>query len=184
MDSNTIESKERNKPNSYSFRERMANYIADISNFTSYSQYFIKSVIALVFRHPMTGTNIIPVLADGRIVLTRRHDTGLWALPGGMIEWGEEIATTVRRELLEETGLELVCISRLVGVYSKPDRDPRVHSICVVVEAEVQGKINIRDRQEITEVKAFELQNLPLFGLSYDNDDHLKDYLANLTTVA
>lgn len=144
--------------------------------------YLAKSLLGIILRHPVTGTSIIPVLADGRIVLARRHDTGQWALPGGMVEWGEEIATTVRRELQEETGLELVCISRLVGVYSKPERDSRVHSICIVVEAEVKGKIRIQDPLEISEVKAFNPKDLPLVGLSYDNDEQLKNYL-NATTI-
>ncbi|MDJ0897254.1 MAG: NUDIX hydrolase [Xenococcus sp. MO_188.B8] len=146
--------------------------------------YITKSVLRIIFRHPVTGTCIIPIFADGRIVLARRHDTGRWALPGGMVEWGEEIATTVRRELREETGLELVRISRLVGVYSHPDRDPRVHSICVVVEAEVQGEIQIQDEQEISEVEAFNPNDLPLVGLSYDNGKQLKNYLDGLTILA
>lgn len=100
------------------------------------------------------------------------------------VEWGEEIATTVRRELLEETGLELVCISRLAGVYSKPNRDPRVHSICVVVEAEVRGDIKIQDKQEISEVEAFNLKDLPSVRLSYDNGEQLKNYLDDLTILA
>ena len=103
-----------------------------------------------------------------------------------LVAWsngGEEIATTVQRELLEETGLELVRISRLVGVYSKPDRDPRVHSICVVVEAEVRGKIQIQDEQEISEVEAFNPRDLPLGGLSFDNDEQLKNYLDGLTVL-
>jgi 8-oxo-dGTP pyrophosphatase MutT (NUDIX family) len=56
--------------------------------------------------HPCTS--IIPILPDGRIVLIRRRDNGRWALPGGIVDWGEDIPTTVRRELAEETGLELV----------------------------------------------------------------------------
>lgn len=183
MSSNTIESNS-SKPKCKSFRERIINYITEVGDLTIRLQYFTKSVLGLIFRHPVTGINIIPVLADGRIVLARRHDTGSWALPGGMVEWGEEIATTVRRELLEETGLELVCISRLAGVYSKPNRDPRVHSICVVVEAEVRGDIKIQDKQEISEVEAFNLKDLPSVRLSYDNGEQLKNYLDNLTILA
>jgi ADP-ribose pyrophosphatase YjhB (NUDIX family) len=139
---------------------------------------FFHSLLGLFFRYPVPGTNIVPLLPDGRIVLIRRRDTGRWALPGGMVNWREDIPTTVRRELAEETGLELVKIRRLVGVYSSPDRDPRVHSICVVVAADVQGEINIQDKLEVTEVKAFSPDNLPKAKeLSYDNGEQLKDYL-------
>ena len=94
---------------------------------------FIQTVLGIIFRHPVTGTSIIPILPDGRIVLVRRRDNGKWALPGGMVNWRQDIPTTVERELAEETGLKLVKIRRLVGVYSAPDRDPRIHSICVLV---------------------------------------------------
>ena len=48
---------------------------------------------------------------------------GQWALPGGHIEWGESAEEAVARELREETGLKAVYIE-LIGVYSRPERDP------------------------------------------------------------
>jgi ADP-ribose pyrophosphatase YjhB (NUDIX family) len=56
---------------------------------------------------------------EGRILLHRRRDNGLWALPGGLMEVGETIAETARRETKEETGLEVEPVS-LVGVYTNP----------------------------------------------------------------
>ncbi|MBD2501030.1 NUDIX hydrolase [Anabaena azotica] len=143
-----------------------------------------QTVLGIIFRHPVTGTSIIPLLSDGRIVLIRRRDDGLWALPGGMVDWGEDIPTTVRRELLEETGLELTKIRRLVGVYSAPDRDPRIHSICVVVEAEVQGTMEIIDTAEVLEIQAFPPHSLPQGPMSHDHYRQLQDYLNGLTTLA
>jgi len=145
---------------------------------------FIQTVLGLIFRHPVTGTSIIPILPDGRIVLIQRKDTGKWALPGGIVDWGEDIPHTVQRELREETGLELVKISRLVGVYSAPDRDPRIHSICVVVEADVQGELIIGDRHEVQDIQAFAIAALPKGNLSHDHDRQLQNYLDNLTTLA
>jgi ADP-ribose pyrophosphatase/8-oxo-dGTP diphosphatase len=101
-----------------------------------------------------------------------------------MVDWGEDIPTTVRRELLEETGLELTKIRRLVGVYSSPDRDPRIHSICVVVEAEVEGKMDIQDTLEVMEIKAFTPNSLPQGPMSHDHTRQLQDYLNGLTTLA
>lgn len=145
---------------------------------------FAQTILGIIFRHPIPGTSIIPILPDGRIVLIRRRDNGRWALPGGIVDWGEDIPNTVRRELMEETGLELVNIQRLVGVYSAPDRDPRIHSICVVVEAQVQGKIEIRDSSEVLEIQAFSLDSLPPEQMSHDHSRQLQDYLNGLTTLA
>ncbi len=144
----------------------------------------VQTVLGLIFRHPVTGTAVIPILPDGRIVLIRRRDNGRWGLPGGMVDWGEDVPTTVRRELAEETGLNLVKIRRLVGVYSGADRDPRLHSICIVVAAEVEGKMQVQDTLEISEVEAFLPTAIPEDELSHDNDKHLQDYFQGLTTLA
>ena len=146
--------------------------------------YFIQTVLGIIFRHPVLGTSIIPVLPDGQIVLIRRRDNGKWGLPGGMVDWGQDIPTTVHRELAEETGLELLAIRRLVGIYSAPDRDKRVHSVCVVVEAEVQGTMQIQDVWEIIAVQAFERSAIPMNNLSHDHGRQLQDYFDGKTTVA
>ncbi|MBW4686687.1 MAG: NUDIX hydrolase [Komarekiella atlantica HA4396-MV6] len=143
-----------------------------------------QTVLGIIFRHPITGTSIIPILPDGRIVLIRRRDDGRWALPGGMVDWGEDIPSTIRRELKEETGLELAEIRRLVGVYSAPDRDPRIHSICVVVEAEVHGTMEVQDTLEVMEIQAFPVNSLPPGQMSHDHTRQLQDYLNGLTTLA
>lgn len=145
---------------------------------------FVQSALGVIFRHPITGTSIIPVLPDGRIVLIRRQDNKQWGFPGGIVDWGEDIPTSIRRELAEETGLNLLKIRRLVGVYSAPDRDPRFHSICVVVVAEVDGQMQVRDTLEIMDVQAFLPEAIPQGHLSHDHDRHLQDYLAELTTLA
>ncbi|AFZ35864.1 NUDIX hydrolase [Stanieria cyanosphaera PCC 7437] len=145
---------------------------------------FITTVLGIVFRHPITGVTIIPVLSDGRIVLVKRQDTGQWGLPGGMVDWGEDIPNSVYRELEEETGLNLVKMKRLVGVYSAPDRDPRIHSISILIEAEAKGQLEVRDKLEISEVKAFLPEDLPLGNLSHDHDRQLKDYLNGVTMIA
>ncbi|KAM3115263.1 NUDIX hydrolase [Phormidesmis sp. 146-33] len=147
------------------------------------SWHFIQTVIGIIFRHPITGTSIIPLLPDGRIVLIRRRDNGLWGLPGGMVDWGEDIPTAIKRELSEETGLEVDKIRRLVGVYSSPDRDPRIHSICVVVEVEVRGEIGIKDTIEVLDVQAFDSNSLPEGKLSHDHRQQLQDYFKGLTTL-
>lgn len=145
---------------------------------------YIQAAVGIIFRHPITGTSIIPVLPDGRIVLVQRRDNGKWSLPGGIIDWGEDIPASVQRELAEETGLDLVKISRLVGVYSDPTRDPRFHTICVVVEAEVEGKMQIEDELEIMDVQAFSEMEIPKGELSHDHDRQLQNYFAGLTTLA
>ena len=145
---------------------------------------FIQTVLGIIFRHPVTGTSVIPVLADGRIVLIQRRDTGKWALPGGMVDWGEDVPTTIKRELTEETGLQVTQVRRLVGVYSSPERDGRVHSICIVVAVEAEGTLGTQDEAEILDVQAFLPEALPIGRLSHDHDEQLRDYLSGATRLA
>jgi ADP-ribose pyrophosphatase YjhB (NUDIX family) len=145
---------------------------------------FVQAALGIIFRHPITGTSIVPVLPDGRIVLIRRRDNGRWSLPGGIVDWGEDIPTSVKRELAEETGLDLISVKRLVGVYSDPTRDPRFHSICVLVEALVEGTMLARDKLEVMDVQAFAIGELPEGELSHDHDRQLADYLRGATVLA
>ncbi|HEX4102195.1 MAG TPA: NUDIX domain-containing protein [Pseudonocardiaceae bacterium] len=57
--------------------------------------------------------------ADSRLLMIRRTDNDLYAVPGGAQEVGETIAQTVVREVREETGIT-VDVTGLIGVYSDP----------------------------------------------------------------
>ncbi|RJQ81209.1 NUDIX domain-containing protein [Pseudonocardiaceae bacterium YIM PH 21723] len=56
---------------------------------------------------------------DGQVLMIHRVDNDLWAVPGGGHEPGESITDTVRREVREETGLEIEVL-RLSGTYTNP----------------------------------------------------------------
>ncbi len=77
--------------------------------------------------------------ARGYVLLIRRkYDPfkGAFALPGGFIDVGETVENGCRRELKEETGLEVGAL-RIIGVYSDPDRDPRGHTCSIAYLAQV-----------------------------------------------
>ena len=69
----------------------------------------------------------------GRVLLIRRTDNGLWALPGGMIELGETAAGAAVRETREETGLDVV-VTGLVGIYTNPGHVSVLDSGTVIAE--------------------------------------------------
>lgn len=89
--------------------------------------------------HPAVTADIVAVnshLAKFRdngtfinLILIKRDEKteafpNCWALPGGFMEKGESIEECAVRELMEETGLKAKMLAP-VGVFSKPDRDPR-----------------------------------------------------------
>ncbi|MFF3211085.1 NUDIX hydrolase [Streptomyces sp. NPDC002886] len=61
------------------------------------------------------------VRQDGRLLAIRRADNGNWELPGGVLELSEPPEAGVRREVLEETGIE-VEVDELTGVYKNTTR--------------------------------------------------------------
>jgi 8-oxo-dGTP pyrophosphatase MutT (NUDIX family) len=105
----------------------------------------------------VAAASAIVINEEGDILLHRRTDNGLWALPGGAMELGESIAETVVREVHEETGLR-VTPKYVIAVYSDPghvfaytDGEVRQEfSVCVSCEI-VDGELKISD--ESTEVK-------------------------------
>ena len=122
----------------------------------------IKEVARHLLRRPVVGIAAAARTADGRWLLIRRADVGQWALPGGTLEWGETLRTSIVRELAEEAGVERCTVGRLVGVYSRPDRDPRMHGVTVVVEctndAPTREPMN---PLEIVEARLFRPSDLP-----------------------
>jgi len=66
-------------------------------------------------KHSVSVAGIV-VRDDGRVLVIKRNDNGHWEAPGGVLELDEPFEAGVRREVLEETGLE-VTVERLTGVY-------------------------------------------------------------------
>lgn len=92
-------------------------------------------------KSPALTVDAVIRFEDGRIVLIKRgHDpfAGQWAIPGGLVEYGETVEQACVREAKEETGLD-IRLDRLVGVYSDPGRDPRGHTVSVVYLATPTG---------------------------------------------
>ncbi|MCX8175655.1 MAG: NUDIX hydrolase [Candidatus Bathyarchaeota archaeon] len=128
-------------------------------------------------KRPILAVDAVVRFKDGFVFVKRGKDPykGWWALPGGVVEYGETVEEAVKREVKEETGLD-VKIVKLLGVYSKPDRDPRGHYISIVylVEA-VSGRIKASSDAE--DVKIF--YNKPE-KLAFDHDKIFEDAVGKL----
>jgi 8-oxo-dGTP diphosphatase len=143
----------------------------------------LRAAMRLLLRHPTLSVGIVPVYPDGRIVLARRVDSDRFAVPGGMVDWGETIEEAARRELEEETGLQWVRLQRLVGVYSSPARDPRTHAVSITLAVEVRGEPEIHDPLEISEIHAFPPSEIPFGYLAFDGEQQLRDYFDGRVVV-
>lgn len=122
----------------------------------------MKEVARHLLRRPVVGIAAAARTRDGRWLLIRRADTGTWALPGGTLEWGETLRDALVRELREEAGVTQSDVSRVVGVFSRPDRDPRFHAVTIVVEVLVEPPaLEPMNPLEILEARLFTEETLP-----------------------
>ncbi|MDQ2785072.1 MAG: NUDIX hydrolase N-terminal domain-containing protein [Chloroflexota bacterium] len=62
------------------------------------------------------GASVAAFDADGRLLMIQRRDNACWAMPGGIVEYGETVAEAAEREAWEEAGVE-VRVHALLGIY-------------------------------------------------------------------
>ena len=108
--------------------------------------------------HPDLAANVA-VIQEKKILLARREDFNVWCIPGGMVDPGESLADAARRELREETGLD-VSLDRLIGVYSEPQRFRRGLHVVLFAGHATGGKLRLQP-EEILQADYFGRDELP-----------------------
>ncbi|RLG92297.1 MAG: NUDIX hydrolase [Candidatus Hecatellales archaeon] len=91
-------------------------------------------------KKPVLTVDVVIRVEEGFVFVRRANEPyrGYWAIPGGIVEYGETVEEAAKREAKEETGLE-VRLVKLIGVYSDPKRDPRGHYVSIAYLAEPIG---------------------------------------------
>lgn len=106
------------------------------------------------------------------VLIERKNPPHGWALPGGFVDIGETVECAAVRESKEETTLDVTLVG-LLGVYSKPDRDPRGHVVSAVYIATGTGRLQAADDARSAEV--FSIDALPE-PMAFDHAQIVKDY--------
>ncbi len=132
----------------------------------------------------LTTDGIIEIYKNGTfkgiVLIERKNEPRGLALPGGFVDVGERVEDALVREMKEETNLD-VTISRVLGIYSDPKRDPRFHTASVVYVAQAKGEPKGGD--DAKEAKLYSLDALPLDKLVFDHAKIVQDYLLSHESV-
>jgi len=126
-------------------------------------------------RNPFPTVDIIIEVEGGIVLIKRRNPPPGWAIPGGFVDYGESVEAAAIREAKEETGLD-VRLTRLLGVYSDPGRDPRSHTISTVFVARASGRPVADD--DAADAGVFMDSTLPE-EIAFDHRAILEDYFKN-----
>lgn len=119
---------------------------------------------SVYYAQSVPAVSALAVDGEGRILLARRAyepDAGLWDLPGGFLEEGEHPLEGLRRELLEEAGVEIDTGEFLGAFLDTYGEGPLVTSVLNLVwEGQVvAGEPTPAD--DVSELRWFSLDELP-----------------------
>ena len=116
---------------------------------------------------------------SGYLLIQRGNEPykGMWALPGGFMNMDETAEQCARRELEEETGLNLNELQQ-IGAYTAVDRDPRGRTVSVAYLAVVDAAAEVEGGDDAARAEWFPISELP--GLAFDHAEIIRDGLSLL----
>ena len=134
----------------------------------------------------------VMLVKDGKILLGKRHSDpekadselhgeGTWTMPGGKLEYGESFEEGAKREVSEETGIQLdevkvICINN--------DKNEYAHFVTIGLFADkFSGEAKVMEPDEIVGWKWFALDNLPT-PLYFPSAKVIRNYRQNLFYVS
>jgi 8-oxo-dGTP diphosphatase len=128
------------------------------------------------YPRPAVTVDVVIVTREDRprvLLIRRKHDpfAGTWAIPGGFVDMDESLEDAARRELREETSVEVADVEQL-HAFGDPGRDPRGRTISVAYLARVDVKhVRAVAADDAAEVGWHLLDQLP--PLAFDHDQIL-----------
>ncbi len=133
-----------------------------------YEDSYLGQIRKLVGQRKLFAITARAIIQDpaGRVLFVRRKDNGNWVMPAGSIELGESIMDCVKREVKEESGLEVVSAVP-IAIYSDPRfsfvtayGDPYQPLSIVFLVKEWRGRLQATT-DETLDARFFSLDELP-----------------------
>jgi len=112
---------------------------------------------------PKVGVSVI-IVKDGKVLLGKRigsHGANTWAFPGGHLEFNESIEECAKREVLEETGLEIKNLKESIFTNDIFKEENKHYVTCFVISEYDSGKLKVKEPDKCLEWKWFDWHKLP-----------------------
>jgi O-acetyl-ADP-ribose deacetylase (regulator of RNase III)/ADP-ribose pyrophosphatase YjhB (NUDIX family) len=142
---------------------------------------YLEYIITKLQNGPFTTVDAIIETEEGIVLIQRSNPPFGWALPGGFVDYSESLEEAVKREVKEETGLEITDLKQF-HTYSCPDRDPRFHTISTVFIVQAKGKPKFGS--DAASIKVVKLEDLEKIDFAFDHKEILKDYLTQRKNIS
>jgi 2-dehydropantoate 2-reductase len=127
---------------------------------------------------PRLAADVLVVNRDKVLLIERKYPPFGWAIPGGLVDYGEKIEDAAVRELEEECGIKLTVDDiTLLGIYSDPARDHRGHTASAVYYAHSSSTPQAGD--DAAKAAYFPVDDLP--ELAFDHARVIADYLGKIS---
>ena len=114
-------------------------------------------------KKPKVGVGVI-VIKENKVLLGKRknsHGEGSWCFPGGHLEFNESLENCAKREVLEETGIEIKNI-RFEIITNDIFKDEEKHYITIFMLSEYDsGEVKVMEPEKCEKWDWFEWNNLP-----------------------
>ena len=124
--------------------------------------------------------DLIVYTDDSVLLIKRKKDpfAGKWAIPGGFIDPGEQPIDAARRELKEETDVTMNDALTYVGLFNKPNRDPRVeHVWSYAFAVKVDNTITAKGGDDASAAIWMPIKDALKTDMAFDHKDILKKAL-------
>jgi len=133
------------------------------------------------------GVGVGAVIVDdrGRLFLARRgpeakNERGLWEFPGGSVEFGERLADALKREIVEEFGVE-IAVGELLDVVDHILPEEGQHWVSATFICRLTSSTpTIREPGKCTEIGWFALDAVPEDELTQVSRENLRHYRQRL----
>jgi len=133
------------------------------------------------YKNPTPTVDAI-IQKDSQILLVKRKKEpfkGYLVLPGGFVNEGERVEDAAKREIKEETSLDIELID-ILGVYSEPKRDPRGHIMSTVFIGKISkssDKVDAMAQDDAAAIEWLNLEEVDNARFGFDHKKIILDYI-------